>query len=451
MRTRVRADFSSDLATMGARIALPRAAVWRALGGDIGWQTAVLYGSQLGSSALNALFLAAVARSLTKEQFDVFTLCAVSLLPNLGYVFEFGVFSAGARLLAVAADRQEERRLLGALLAAGVSIGALFALAVAACAPLVDGLYRTHAQGILLAAAPLAAVVPLQQFVEVAGLSTNRIGLLSGYRVALAVSNIGVAAALMNLGVLTPKSAVAGTLAASALCVGLVAIALRPSVRGVAGGIRPLLAATREYGLRMYTARLVSFASARLDTLLVPYLVGTANIGLYSAAQKLTQPMSSLARAMAATRFKAFANGAEVSARVFAWNVAMLSGVACVMALAGPLVFLLLFGDAYRAGVPLLVPFTLVALLAGLVQPFNIFLAAHGRGRELRNISLLVGTINCLGLLIVVPVHGLLGAAWWACLSALVHLLAHLGYYRTARSDLSDRAPERSTRGSGFE
>jgi O-antigen/teichoic acid export membrane protein len=426
--------------------AFARALARRVLRGGVAPRAALLYGSQLGSSALNAVFLAAVARSFTKEQFDVFTLCVVSLLPSLGYVFEFGLSSAGARLLAIAEDRDRERRLLGALFAAALPVGVLFATALAASAPLVDALYRTDAGDVLLAVAPFAAAAPLHQCLEAACLSTSRAGLLATYRVSLAASNVAVAAALTALGLLTPRSAAVASLAAGASAAALAAVALRPSFRGLGETARELLAAARAYGLRMYTARLVNFGCGRLDTLLVPYLAGSASIGLYYGAQKFAQPVSSFARATAAARFRAFAGESEVSARVLAWNAATVGAAAGALAIAGPLVFVLLFGEAYRGATPFLLPFALVALFGGLVQPFNIFLAAHGRGSELRNASLIAGAVNVAGLAVAVPRWGLAGAAWLACVTALVHLLAHVGYYGRARREISALSAEERSR-----
>jgi len=40
---------------------------------------------------------------------------------------------------------------------------------------------------------------------------------------------------------------------------------------------------------------------------------------------------------------------------------------------------------------PLLLPFAIAALFGGLLQPYNLFLAAHGAGRSLRDLSLVIG------------------------------------------------------------
>src|SRR5215207_5237378 len=77
---------------------------------DAGRQTAVLYGAQLLSMALNFGFTIIVGRAMSQEDYGVYSVCFFSVVLFLSYLFEFGVFGAGARLLAIAPDREEERR-----------------------------------------------------------------------------------------------------------------------------------------------------------------------------------------------------------------------------------------------------------------------------------------------------------------------------------------------------
>ena len=72
---------------------------------DTGRQTVVLYGAQLASMALNFAFTIVVGRAMSQDDFGVFSFCVFSFVIFAGYLFAFGVFSAGARLLAIPEDR----------------------------------------------------------------------------------------------------------------------------------------------------------------------------------------------------------------------------------------------------------------------------------------------------------------------------------------------------------
>ena len=99
------------------------------------------------------------------------------------------------------------------------------------------------------------------------------------------------------------------------------------------------------------------------------------------------------------------------------------------MAMAGP--FLLReFFPKYEDAAPLLIPFALYNLFAGLFQPYNAFLAARGHSAALRNIALTVTVVSVTGLLVAVPLFGIRGAAWAGAATMLLDYLLHLYYYR---------------------
>src|SRR5262245_11952197 len=95
----------------------------RKLGTEAGRQTSLLYAAQIASSLLNLAFTTALTRTLAPEGYGIFIFCWVSVISFLGYLFEFGIFAAGARLLAIAADADEERRTMGALVVASTAVG----------------------------------------------------------------------------------------------------------------------------------------------------------------------------------------------------------------------------------------------------------------------------------------------------------------------------------------
>lgn len=404
---------------------------------DTGRQTVVLYGAQLASMALNFAFTIVVGRAMTQDDFGIFSFCVFSIILFPGYLFEFGVFAAGARLLAITPNRADERRLLGALAILGLAIAAAFAVTVALLGPVVDaalarfGYADTSVAPILLLVAPLAMGVPLQLLVENACLGTNRIGALAALRIALPVTSISVIAILHALtGTVSVRVGVAaylGGLLASAVIVGL---SLRPSFDVRREDFARIGAAVREYGFDLYLGRVVSIMSVRLDQLLIPYFVGPRRFGAFSIAQRISEPVSGLARALATTRFKSFAGEPEVRRSLVRWNLALLAAGSMALATAGPWVIVIAFQGKFHNALPLLLPFAIAALFAGMLQPYNLFLAAHGAGRSLRNLSLVIGVLNLVGLFVFTRRYGLAGAAWFAVASMAVNFVLHLYAYR---------------------
>jgi O-antigen/teichoic acid export membrane protein len=414
---------------------------------EAGRQTVVLYGAQLLSMALNFVFTVVIGRAMSQEDYGVFSFCVFSVVIFLGYLFEFGIFSAGARLLAIAETRDEERRTLGALVVSALAVGLAFAAVVAAAAPLVELFLRrsgnpdASVSEPLLAAAPLALAIPLQQLAELACQGANRIGALAVLRLALPVSSISIVAALSwAFGPISPVAAVVaylgGILVSSALVLGM----LGPSFDVGRADFAKIWGAVREFGLDLYAGRVISMMSLRLDQILVPVFVSPRRWGAYKIAQQVSEPIANLARALATTRFKAFASAREVSITIVRWNIALLSAAAMALAGLGPFAFAIVFPNKFRNALDLLFPFALVAFFAGLLQPYNMFLTAHGAGRSLRNVSLAVGAANLVGLFVFTRRYGLWGAAWFAVASMAFNFALHLYYYRELLKTIEKRS-----------
>ena len=403
----------------------------------------MLYGAQLLSMALNFGFVVIVGRAMSQEEFGVYSFCVNSVLLFLSYLFEFGVFAAGARLLAIAPDPEAERRLLGALSIVGLGIGTLFSLTIAASGPIVEAFLDQsgHADasvaGPLLAAATLAFAIPMQQLAEQACQGTNRIGALAALRLAMPVASIALVSALYAAtGHLSPVPALLAYLGGYLAAALAVLAILKPSFAVRRDDFARIYSAVRDFGFDLYAGRVVGMMSTRLDQLLIPFFVGPRRWGAYSIAQRVSEPVSSLARTLATTRFKAFANAREVPVAFERWNMAIVGAAAAGLAGLGWFAFEIVFPNKYRNALPLFVPFAFSTFFAGLLQPYNMFLTAHGRGRSLRNISLALGALNLVGLYAFTRRYGLAGAAWFAVVAMAFNFALHLYYYRKLLKEL---------------
>lgn len=410
------------------------------LGTEAGRQTTLLYGAQMASTGLNFVLVTVLAKVLGHRGYGVYALCYSSIIVLFGSLFDFGLFPSGARLLATADGRVRERRLLGALLLASLVVGTLLAVGVVLVAPLVDR-YRpgeTPVAWMLAAAAPFALAVPLLLMLEFACQGTNRIGALALLRVAQPLVGLSLVGLLFATAKLSAWTAVVASLAAGLAAAGIVTALLRPAFGGVLAEAGEIARETRAYGFQMYLGRCVGLASSRLDVLLIPFLIGDVAFGIYSVAQRVSEPVVTLARSIAMTRFKAFAGRTHVSAYIVRWNAALMAVAVAGLATVGRLAVDLILGPRWQPVKDLLLPFALAALFAGLMQPYNVFLGAHGRGRELRNISLLLGLVNIAGLFAVVRPYGLLGAATWAVAAMAFSFVLNLYYYRRVRKELEN-------------
>jgi O-antigen/teichoic acid export membrane protein len=408
-------------------------------------QAGLLFSAQTAAMALNFLVSLVLLRWMDPEEMGRLAFC-LSVIILAGLFFELGIFAAGSRVLALTKSPEEERRALGALVLLGIAIGIALALFVAALALPIDWLFKKDVHWLLTAAAALICFQPFQLLIELSCQGLNRIRQLAVFQLLMTGLYFVVLLALAFSGHLNAKSALLAYLAGLSLASLITLVQLKPSFKQPATYIRLTFKEARGYGLNLYLARITGTASVRLDNFVISYFIaGNAPLGLYDRAQKLSNPVSTISRALAITRFRAFANVKEVPRRILKWNAIVLITAALALIIFGSLA-LRIFFPLYRESASLLVPFALYNLFAGLFQPYNIFLAARGRSAYIRNIAIMVTIASLAGLLVAVPFFGILGAAWAGALTMLIDYLLHVYYYRKSlRSGLSTRESSTSS------
>jgi len=407
----------------------------RVMVGETTRQAGMLFSAQTGSMFAGFLAVVVLGRWMSQEEMGRFAFCQ-SFIIITGLVFEFGVSSAGARLLALSEDRASERSALGALTLMTLAISIAFSLFIAASSVAVDAAFGKDVRLLLVATAALALFQPFQFFIEQACQGLNRIKLLSGFQLLMAGAYLAALAALALAGHLNAGTALGAYFAGMGAAVFWAMARLRPSFRGSKSFVRLALRQTREFGLNLYLARVMGMVSSRADQLVIAYFIPSpAPLGIYSIVQKFSNPIIMLGRSLAMTRFRAFAKRTSVPGRIIRWNGWLLGAAAAGLVVVGPFAIRQLF-PKYGEGTMLLVPFALMNLFAGLFQPYNIFLASHGRGADLRNIVFVTSAASLAGLAVAVPRFGIAGAAWVGAAAMALDYLLHLHYYSRFRRSI---------------
>lgn len=392
-------------------------------------QTATLFSAQMLSTLLNGASSVLTARWLGSERFGIYLFCYISVIQFLGYFFEFGIAAAGARLLALERGTDGERRILGGMLVLGLAVGILLSATVALLSGTIDLIFNTSVRSLLLQSAVFCVVIPLQFFLEQACQGLNKIKELALLRVILPATSFALITAIVLFEHLSVRDALWATLAGVALGCVTVGLLLRPSFTGLSTSISRILSETNRFGLDIYFGRITTMASTKLDTLIIPGLLGARMFGFYGIAQKFTEPLANLSRSMSITRFKAFANDTAVKPAILQFNMLLLICGVLGLVVLGPYLLIFFYSGEYATAAGLLLPFALGAFFGGLYQPYNSFLSAHGRGGELRNISFLMGAVNCLSLFYIIPRYGLRGGAWMVAVASALNFTLHYYYY----------------------
>jgi glycosyltransferase involved in cell wall biosynthesis/O-antigen/teichoic acid export membrane protein len=388
----------------------------------------------MGSTVAGFLVATIQMRWMEPAQIGRYALC-LALIVIAGLVFEFGLFAAGGRVLALLPDQESEKRAMGAFLLLSNADGIAFSVFIAVLAFPADWIFKQDVRWLLMGAAPAAFFLPAQRLIEESCQGLNRIRMLSEYRLVTAGLQLAATAVLAVTHRLTAASALLAYLLSMGPSASIAVARLGVHFGGSSPFLKQILREIRSYGLNAYIAAMTGTASARLDNLVITYLIGAEPLGLYFSAQRFSAPLSTMARALAITRFRVFARLIEVPRRIVKWNTAAMAAGALLLALGGPLAIKTLF-PRYVAAAPLFLPFAVMNLFLGLFQPYNMFLGSHGRGAELRNIAAAVTLGTVIALFLCVPAYGVVGAAWAGAVAMLLDYLLHLYYYRKLKADL---------------
>lgn len=197
----------------------------------------------------------------------------------------------------------------------------------------------------------------------------------------------------------------------------------RPRLREPARSARELLS----YGLRSWGKDVIGSLASEVDRAVLIALVSPAALGLYVVAKHLARPMVALSSAVVAVLFpEASRVGTKDAVRLLGRAARLNLVVACALilplALAAPPLLQLVYGEAFAASAG---PFRILLLDAGLMGFSSILMQAFmgsGRPGVVTALLALGLVINVIGILILVPVFGLIGAACAVLISTIVRL-----------------------------
>ncbi len=261
------------------------------------------------TASMFAGFFASVilGRWMEPAEMGRFAFC-LSIIAVTSLLFEFGVSSAGARVLALSGDRASERQALGALVLMTVVISVAFSIFIAVAAKPIGLIFDKDVQWLLIGTAALAFFQPFQLFIEQSCQGLNQIRRLSVFQLTMSGCYLIGLIVLVATHRLTAGTALGAYLAGIGVASFWTLTRMKPTIHGAARYVKLTLKETRGYGFNLYLARISGVASSRSDQLAIGYfLTGTAPLGMYAIAQKFSNPIAMMSRSMATTRFRAFA------------------------------------------------------------------------------------------------------------------------------------------------
>jgi O-antigen/teichoic acid export membrane protein len=206
---------------------------------------------------------------------------------------------------------------------------------------------------------------------------------------------------------------------------------INPSFKNILKNISEIWSYNKSYGLNVYMGTLFAIGFAQLTGVLISYFSNdNAGVGYFSLALTITMPLSFIPNVISTTHYKDFSVAASIPRRLFVITL-LLSGFALILLwlLIGPFIRFF-YGDQFSPVISLTVIVSIGVALHGLADFFNRFLGSHGRGKELRNSSIIVGLSLMIFNFTLVPLFGETGAAYTRVITGIVYVLCMYWFYR---------------------
>lgn len=194
------------------------------------------------------------------------------------------------------------------------------------------------------------------------------------------------------------------------------------------------LKSSSAYALLVFT----SYAYARGDSVIIGYSLGNAALGLYGAAYRFLEGLSLIPTALAHNLFPESTKEGNVSLK-------HVKKMALAMLLVGALISLTLYfnsdffiatllGTAYLSAVPLLKIFSLVTLLFFISSPLNTVVLSSRLVSKFLPYGATNTLLNIVLNIILVPMFGVLAAAWVMLTTEVIGLLINLYFVKKVYS-----------------
>ncbi len=384
-------------------------------------ESGVLMAAQGGSMVLSFAFTVLVTRSLDVAEYGTFRY-AMTFLAMMMSVLQLGWPQSVSRLLALEGERHAQRRLVGAsvmLLLAASGIGTVATALVVGTA----GASGHPLPWILLWVSPFLYLTLGQQFLNSIGQGLSRIELLAAQQ-------------LLPYTILLPVTAVQVLLIRSyslrAALVGYVVVFTLVVVTGfVHAGCsfdswrepaRAIGEENRRTGLPLYIGGLFGVASAQLIALLVAEFSTPREYGQYALALAVSGPLGVLVSSIGTVIFRSSVGRHSLSNQVVGYSLGFGGVLAGTFWAATELLLPRVFGEQYRASVPMAQAMAAGAIMIGWGDIFQRFLTARGRGRALGVVSVCTGIVGLVSAALLFRAWGVWGAIASAFLASATYL-----------------------------
>ncbi len=392
-------------------------------------QTTFLYTAKILVILFGFIIMPIITRHLGPEKYGIFAF-VLTLINFIALFFDFGIFPAGSRFIALEKNKDKSKELIGSLIILTIFISISLFIIYFVLSFFVDSLFNIQVNLILRIISIFAAILPFQYLVQLICQGANEIYKMSYFELISKFWYLIGILIFINLFSLNVTLILIINLTGIILSSLLILKKLHPSFSNIKNTVAIIWKETKTYGKNIYIARIAATSTYELDKLVISFFINTVTVGFYNLAIIATSPMTLMSVAFSTSLFKKFAHYKNIPKKIFYYNFLWL--LICIIGifLFGKHIIIFLLTEKYLAVVPIMLILSFAAFFQGMYQPINMFLSARGKSIILRKIAFIFSGVNIIGNILVVPIWGAIGAAIVSVISMASAFFFYYYYYK---------------------
>ncbi len=398
------------------------------------WQKTLIYFSALIVNIVLGWILVKInTHFLSVEAYGQYSFFVIFLFMSRTF-FGFGLYESTSRQLALSWDERDRRQLTGTVFLWSLAFYLLFALFFLLVSLIIDLVFEVKIGELVHRFAWLSGLVLLHTFFLLAIRGYGKMNLMAEATIYPRIFYIALLIPVILGTIFTTELTIAAMFGGYAITIIITFIRLSPEFSSVRVQSRRLLGEIRSYGIHMYIGAIWQELLFHFDKLVISFFLDDRSIAYYALAYMLTFPLSHFSTALATGLYRKFSKSEMIERWVFMVNFLFVISSVLIFIILRKTIILRLFSADYMPSVELIIPLAMAFGLSGISKPVTLFLVARGFGKIIRNISVVVPTVQIVITLLVVPKFGIIGAAWCTFSVYFLDLLLNILAYRRLRS-----------------
>jgi len=356
-------------------------------------------------------------------------------------IFTFGLFQAGNRAILLSSNITSTKEYYGTAFFIFILLSFIMMTALYIYGAVDTNLTEKGLQRFFFIIIPFSFIFLLLRYFETLFQADNQISMLAATRFFPKVAFL-ITTVFVYLGYVDYK---ANNLALiwffyvlSCLSVYIIIIAkIKISFRNVKKRLQEFVYLNRTFGFHVYIGSLFAVGLNLLTGILISYFsYDNTGLGYYALALTFASPLALIPNVIATTHYKDFSTEKKISKQLILITALLSLGCLLLMwVIVGPFIKYF-YGENFLPVIGLNFIVSLGVIFHGFADFFNRFLGAHGKGKALRNSSIIVGLSLLILNLTLIPQLGERGAAYTKICSGLIYLFIMINCYKLLTKEL---------------